>query len=120
LPWRVFLQSREVKLVAPPALKPLVLHQVRLLAHPEPGRKTSRTVIVGINPGHDAVKAEIVERKMQDPVRGLGGVPLAREGRIKDIADLSGAMLSRMPHQDDVPTYLGKRSVGHKRLDVLL
>ena len=159
-------QNREVKLVAPPALKPLVLHEVRLLSHPEPGCKTSRTVIVGINPGHDAVQAEIVERKMQDPVRGLGRVPLAREGRIEDIADLPAAMLSRMPHQDDVayqlarctefdtqseclsfgfeglarphpmhaiadsggvhrfkrdvPTYLRKRSVGDKRLDVLL
>src|SRR5579862_6114549 len=84
----LLFQNREVKLVAPPALKPLVLHEVCLLPHPEPGCKASRTVIVGINPGHDAVKSEIVERKMQDPVRGLGRVPLAREGRIEDIADL--------------------------------
>ena len=162
----LFFQNREVKLVAPPALEPLVLHEVRLLSHPKPGCKTSRTVIVGINPGRDAVKAEIVEREMQGPVRGLGRVPLAREGRIEDITDLPGAMLSRMPHQDDVAdqlarctefdteseclsfgfeglarphpmhaiadsagvhrlkrdvaTYLWKRSVGDKRLDVLL
>ena len=159
-------QNREVKRVAPPTLKPLVLHEVRLLAHPEPGCETSRTVIVGINPGQDAVKAEIVKREMQDPVRGLGRIPLAGERRIEDIADLPAAMLSRMPHQDDVadqfarctefdteseclsfgfegwarplpvhaiadsrgvhrfkrdvPTYLRKRSVGHKRPDVLL
>jgi len=98
----LFFQHREVKLVAPPALEPLVLYEVRLLPHPEPRYKTSRTVIVGINPGHDAVKAEIVERKMQNPVRSLGRVPLAREGRVEDIADLPAAMLKRMPHQDDV------------------
>src|ERR1700733_4689925 len=162
----LFFQNCEVKLVAPPALKPLVLHEVRLLPHPEPGCKTSRTVIVGIDPGRDAVEAEIVEGNVQDPVRGLGRVPLARDGRIEDIADFPAAMLSRMPHQDDVayqlarctefdtkgerlsfgfeclagphpmhaiadsccvhgfkrdvPTYLRERSVGDKRLDVLL
>ena len=104
----LFFQNREVKLVAPPALKPLVLHEVRLLPHPEPGCKTSRTVIVGINPGHDPVEAEIVEREMQDPVRGLGRVPLAREGGIEDIADLPAAMLGRMPHQDDVAYQLAR------------
>ena len=104
----LFFQDCEVKLVAPPAVKPLVLHEVRLLPHPEPGCKTSRTVTVGINPGNDAVKPEIVERKMQDPVRGLGRVPLAREGRVEDIADLPAAMLSRMPHQDDVAYQLAR------------
>ena len=79
----LFFQNREVKLVAPPALKPLVLHEVRLLSHPKPGCKTSRTLIVGINPGHDAVNAEIVERKMQDPVRGLGRVPPAQKAGLK-------------------------------------
>jgi hypothetical protein len=59
--WRVArhcsFQNREVTLVASPALKPLVLHEQRLLPHPEPGCNTSRTVIVAITPGHDAVKA---------------------------------------------------------------
>jgi hypothetical protein len=65
-------------------------------------------VIVGINPGRDAVKAGIVEREMQDAVRGLGGVPLACEGGIEDIADLPAAMLSRMPHEDDVAYQLAR------------
>jgi hypothetical protein len=162
----LLFQNREVKLVAPPALKPLVLDEVRLLPHPEPGCQTSRTVIFGIDPGHHAVKAEVVERQMQYPVRGFGRVALAREGRIEDVADLPAAVLSRMPHQDDVayqlarfiefhpesqclsfgfeglagphpmhaladsggvhrlkrdvPADLRKRSVGDKRLDVLL
>jgi hypothetical protein len=102
----LFFQNREVELVAPPALKPLVLHEVGLLPHPEPGSKTSRTVVVGINSGDDAVKAEIVEGKMQDPVRGLGRVPLAREGRTEDVPDLAAAMLSRVPHQNDVADQL--------------
>ena len=103
-----FFQDGEIQLVAPPALEPLVFHEVRLLPHAEPGRETSRTVIVGINPGHDAVKAEIVESEMQDAVGGLRGVPLAREGGIEDIADLPATMLSRMPHQDYVAYQLAR------------
>ena len=103
-------QDREVKLVAPPALEPLVLHEVGLLPHPKPRRETSGTVIIGINPGHDAVKAKIIEGKMQDPVRGLGREPLAREGGIQDVADLPAAMLGRMPHQDYVSDQLARGS----------
>ena len=86
------LQDREVQLVAP-ALEPLVFDEAPLLPHAEASRETRRALIVGINPGHETVKAEIVEGKMQEPVPGLDGVPLAREGRIEDLADLSAAML---------------------------
>jgi hypothetical protein len=101
-------QDCEVKLVAPPALKPLVLHEVRLLPHPEPGCKTSRTVIVGINPGHDA-------RQDEGPTAGSepdSSDEAPRTHRMPELPPDRSAPVSHTPIADVMPTVGGALEQG--------
>jgi hypothetical protein len=107
------LEDREVQLIAPAALEPFVLHEMRLLAHAEAAGYAGRRVVVGIEAGGDAMQAEIIEGEMEELVRSLRGVPVAGVGGVKHVTDLSAPMLGGGPDEEHIADELS----GSRELD---
>jgi Amidohydrolase family len=85
-------QQRVHRRVAPFALEPDVLAEVRLAPHPEPLAEPGGGVVAGIDLREDAVHAQVGERQHEQLPRGLGGEPATVVVGVQRPADLGLAV----------------------------
>jgi hypothetical protein len=60
-----------VKLLVPPALEPLAVTEMPLLAHAQPAHQRGGGEIAGVEPTDDTVHADPIERDVEQCYRGL-------------------------------------------------